>query len=104
MVTTSTPCSREVAHRLDDLVVRLPEPDGDPGLRQDTVVGELLHAPEEPKRLVVARLRAAHLRVQAADGLDVVPEDVRARVEHRGQGLLLDSEEVGREDLDVRGG
>src|SRR5581483_6548838 len=32
----------QVAQRLDDLVVRLPEPDDDPGLREDGIVGELL--------------------------------------------------------------
>src|SRR3954447_18096223 len=47
----------EVAHRLDDLVVRLAEADDDPALRQHRVVGELLRAPEEVERAVVARLR-----------------------------------------------
>src|SRR5256714_4592493 len=39
----------EVAHRLDDLVVRLAEADDDPRLRQDGIVGELLRAPEQPE-------------------------------------------------------
>src|ERR671936_1866311 len=42
----------QVAHRLDDLLVRLPQADDDPGLRQDGIVGELLRAAEEPERLV----------------------------------------------------
>src|SRR2546430_8443871 len=46
----------EVAQRFDDLVVRLPQPDDDPGLRQHGVVGELLRAYEQPERFVVARL------------------------------------------------
>ena len=92
----------QVAHRVDHLVVRLAEPDDDPRLRHHVVRGELLHALEEPQRLLVARLRAAHPRVQSADGLDVVAEHVRASVEHRDERLLLDAEEVGREDLDGR--
>src|SRR5437879_5112615 len=58
----------QVAQRVDDLVVRLAEPDDDPGLRQHRIVGELLCAPEEPERLVVARFRAAHAPVPAANG------------------------------------
>src|SRR3954447_143172 len=50
----------QVAHRLDDLVVRLAEPDDDSGLRQHRVVGDLLRALEQPERLVIARLRTAH--------------------------------------------
>src|SRR6266700_3667816 len=57
----------EVAHRLDYLVVRLPHAEDDSGLRQDRVVRELLRPGEQPERLVVARLRPAHARVQAAD-------------------------------------
>src|SRR4051794_29893733 len=45
-----------VAHRLDDLVVRLAETDDDPALRQDAVVRDLLRTSEKPERLVVARL------------------------------------------------
>ena len=69
----------EVAHRLDDFVVRLAEADDDARLREHRVVGDLLRPPQEPERRVVARLRTAHARVQAADGLDVVVEDAGAR-------------------------
>src|SRR5581483_3175451 len=48
----------EVAHRVDDLVVRLAEPDDDPGLRQYRVIRELLRARQQPERPLVARLRA----------------------------------------------
>ena len=40
----------QVAHRLDDLVVRLAEADDDPRLRQHRVVGELLRPPQQPER------------------------------------------------------
>ena len=73
-----------------------------PRLRQHRVVGDLLRAREQPERLVVARLRAAHPRVEAAHGLDVVVEDLGPRGEHRLQRLLLDAEEVGRQHLDRR--
>src|SRR5438105_2026342 len=71
------PVRAQVAHRLDDLVVRLAEADDDAGLRHHRVVRQLLRAREQPQRLVVARLRAAHVRMEAADGLDVVIEDIR---------------------------
>ena len=93
----------EVAHRVDDLVVRLAEADDDPALRQHRVVGDLLRAAQQPQRAVVRRLRAAHLPVQAAHGLDVVVEDVGPRGEHGVQRLLLDAEEVRRQHLDARG-
>src|SRR5207253_10516698 len=73
----------QVAHRLDHLFVRLAEADDDPGLRQDGVVRELLRAREQPERLVVRGLRPAHARVQTADGLDVVVEDVWPLREYR---------------------
>src|SRR5205085_1762049 len=66
----------QVAHRLDNLVVRLAQTDDDPRLRQYGVVGDFLRAAEQPEGAVVARLRAAHARVQAAHGLDVVVEDL----------------------------
>src|SRR5205807_4152036 len=72
----------QVAHRLDDLVVGLPQADDDPGLRQHRVVRELLRAAEEAERLVVGGLRAPHAPVEAADGLDVVVEDVGPRREN----------------------
>ena len=82
-MTTSTPCAAQVAHRLDDLVVRLAEADDEPGLRQHGVVRDLLfRMGEEPERLVVVHLRAAHLPVQASDGLDVVVEDIWSLGEH----------------------
>ena len=67
-------------------------------------LAHFLRPREQPQRLVVARLRAAHPRVQAADGLDVVVEDLGARREHGRERLLLDAEEVRREDLDLRRG
>ena len=73
-----------------------------PGLRQHRVVGELLRALEQPERLVVGGLGAAHARVEAPGGLDVVVEDVGPLGQDRAEGLLLDAEEVGREDLDRR--
>ena len=42
--------------------------------------------------------------MQPADGLDVVVEDVGPLGDHDGEGLLLDAEEVGRQDLDRRAG
>ena len=42
--------------------------------------------------------------MEAADGLDVVVEDVRPRGEHDLERLLLDAEEVGREDLHFAAG
>ena len=70
IVTTSTPCCAQVAHRLDDLVVRLAEADDDPGLRQHVVDGELLRplagarAPcrSSPSRRACARAAAAPSR------------------------------------------
>src|SRR3954447_3115763 len=59
----------EVAHRLDDLLVRLAEADDDSALGQDGVIRELLRPAEQPERLVVRRLRAAHAAVQRANGL-----------------------------------
>src|SRR5207248_9812191 len=56
----------------------------------------------KPEGAVVARLAAAHLAVQPADGLDVVVEDVRPRADHRLERLLFHAEEVRREDLDRR--
>ncbi len=73
-----------------------------PRLRQHVVVGELLRAPQEPERLVVVGLAAAHLPVQAAHGLDVVVEDLGARADHGAQRLLFDAEEVRRQHLDRR--
>ena len=90
----------QVAQRVHDLVVRLAEPDDDPGLREHLVVGDLLRAREKPEGLVVVGLRAAHLAVEPADGLDVVVEDLGPRAEHDPQGLLLDAEEVRRQHLD----
>ena len=63
---------------------------------------KLLDPLKQPQRLLVARLGASHPRVQAANGLDVVAEDVRPCVENRRESLFLDSEEVGREDLHGR--
>ena len=94
----------QVAHRLDDLVVRLPQADDDPGLRQHRVVREFLRAPQQPEGLVVARLRAAHSRVEPADGLDVVVEDVGSLGQDGPERLLLDVEEIGRQHLDRRCG
>ena len=54
---------------------------------------------EQPERLVVVDLRAAHLPVQPANRLDVVVEDLGPRVEHDAERLLLVAEEVGRQDL-----
>ena len=96
------PVRAKVAHRLDDLVVRLAEPDDDPGLREHRIAGDLLGPLEEPERLVVARLRAAHACMESADGLDVVVEDLGSCGEHRRKRFLFGAEEVRREDLDLR--
>ena len=40
--------------------------------------------------------------MKAADGLDVVVEDLRSCGEHGRERFFLDPEEVGREDLDLR--
>ena len=42
--------------------------------------------------------------MEPPDGLDVVTEYVGARAEHRRERVLLDSEEVRREDLDPASG
>src|SRR5215208_4065878 len=42
----------QVAQRLDDLIIRLPQPDDDPRLRQHRIVRVLFGAPEQPERLV----------------------------------------------------
>ena len=55
---------------------------------------------QEPERPVVGRLGATHAPVEAADGLDVVVEDLGPRVEDGAERLLLDAEEVRREHLD----
>ena len=66
------------------------------------IVRDLLRAAKQREGAVVARLAAAHARMQAADGLDVVVEDIGPRADHRGERLLLDAEEVGRQHLDRR--
>ena len=71
-----------------------------PGLRQDRVVSELLRALQQPERLVVRRLGAAHPRVETADGLDVVVEHFGPGGEHRPERLLLPVEEVRGQHLD----
>src|SRR5438093_2177289 len=43
------PVRAEVAHRVDDLVVRLAEPDDDSGLGQHRVVGQHLRAGQQPQ-------------------------------------------------------
>src|SRR5262249_36889689 len=58
----------EIAHGLDDLVVRFAEADDEPRLRQHRVLGDLLRAAKQPERLLVGRLRSAHPRVKPADG------------------------------------
>ena len=90
----------EIAHRLDHLVVRLAEPDDDPGLRQDRIVGHLLGVPKELESPVVARLSTAHRRMQTANGLDVVVEDLGALGEDHAQRVLFAAEEVGGEHFD----
>src|SRR5438876_1828636 len=40
--------------------------------------------------------------MEAANRLDVVPEDIRAGLDHGCERLILDPEEVGRQDLDGR--
>ena len=71
-----------------------------PRLRHDGIVRDLLGAAEQVQRAVVARLRAAHAPVEAAHGLDVVAEDLGPCAEHGRERLLLDAEEVGRQQLD----
>ena len=56
------------------------------------------------QRTVVARPRTAHAAVEAAHGLDVVAEHLGPRAEHGRERLLLDPEEVGREQLDGAAG
>ena len=71
-----------------------------PDFVEHRIIRDLLRSPQQPERAVVARLGAAHARVQSADGLDVVVEDLGPRGEHRLERLLLDAEEVGRQNLD----
>jgi len=66
------------------------------------IIGDLLRPLEEPKRLVVARLCAAHARMQSPHRLDVVVEHVGPSGEHRLQRLFLDVQEVRRQHLDRR--
>ena len=92
----------QVAHRVDHLVVGLAEPDDDPALGEDWIVGELLCALKQPERLVVGRLCAAHPAMQPPHRLDVVVEDLRLRGEHRAKRLFLDAKEIRRQHLDAR--
>src|SRR6266511_4557118 len=50
----------QVAHRLDDLVVRLPQADDDPGLRQHRVVREFLRDRKS------TRLNSSHVKISYA--------------------------------------
>ena len=102
IVTTSTPCARRSRSVCTTSSFVSPRPTMMPGLREHVVVGDLLRALEQPERAVVVGLAAAHLTVQAAHGLDVVVEDLGARADHRRERLLLDPEEVRRQDLDRR--
>ena len=92
----------QIAERVDNLVVRLAEPDDDPRLRENGILGDLLRAREQPERSVVGRLAAAHLAMQPAHRLDVVVEHVRLSADHGLQRLLLDTQEVGSQNLDRR--
>src|SRR5688500_1263103 len=65
---------RDVAHRRDDLFVRLAEADHDPALANQ-VGRALLGAAKYFERPLVAGLRT-DARVQTRDGLDVVVEDL----------------------------
>src|SRR5262249_54048731 len=55
----------QVAHRLDDLVVVLAEPDDDAALRQQRIAGQLLRAREQSEGALVVALRAAHPAMEA---------------------------------------
>ncbi len=102
MVTTSTPLARRSRSVSTTSSFVSPRPTMIPRLGEDGVVGQLLGPPQEPERLVVRRLGAAHAPVEPAHGLDVVVEDLGARGQDGAQGLLLDAEEVGRQHLDGR--
>src|SRR3954453_4161452 len=82
----------QVAHRLDDLVVALAEADDDAALREERVAGELLRAREQRQGAVVIPLRSAHAAMQAADGFDVVVEDVRPGRKNGLERRFLDAE------------
>ena len=91
----------EVAHRLDDLVVRLAEADDDPGLRQHRVVGDLLRAPRAaraPCRSSPSRRASARCRRRTVSMLWLKTSGRAASTVC--ERLLLDAEEVGREHLD----
>ena len=92
----------QVPQGLDHLVVRLAQPDDDAGLAQHRVAGDVLRSLQQPERLAVRCLRAAHARVQPPHGLDVVVEHVGALGEHDLERLFLVAEEVRRQYLDGR--
>ena len=91
----------QVLERARHLVVGLAETDHDAALGLDARAG-ILDALEQLERAIVTRARAHH-RMQARDGLDVVIDDLGARVDDALQ-VLGAAAEVGDQDLDDRTG
>ena len=77
----------QIPQRLLDLLVALPEPEHHPALRRH-VRPQLPGAPQHRERARVRRGRP-HAPVETLDGLEVVIEDVRARLEHRRERRLV---------------
>src|SRR3954469_2177535 len=91
----------EDAERLDELVVRLAEPDQQAGLRRHLVAAHLLRVAWDAARAQELR-PAARERVEARDDLDVVVEDVGPLGDHLRERHLL-AAEVRRQHLDLAG-
>ena len=89
----------QVVHRLLDLGDRLPEPDHEARLDRHATAGE---AGEDVQAGGVVGT-AAHSRCDAAHGLDVVRDDVRACVGYHVEQFVA-ALEVGYQHLQCRGG
>src|SRR2546427_1874052 len=76
------PRGPQVPHRLNDLVLRFPEPEHDGGFRED-VFPHPLRALEDSETLAVARAAVSDCRLEAFHRFDIVVQDIDAPVDHR---------------------
>src|SRR5690606_21604993 len=86
----------QVIHDLQHLLPALAEPDHDARLGEHRRI-ELLHPLKESQRVEVART-GPNLQVKTGDGLQVVIEHIRPRLDDHLQRTIL-AEEVRGEDL-----
>ena len=89
-------CGADVVHQGEHLVVALTDPHHDAGLGDQSAALELR---EHRERSLVLRLRT-HRGVHAVHRLHVVGEDLRPRIAHRLDGLLV-AEEVAHQAFDA---